>query len=90
MARPIEVATLQGPFRALSPKDIGWSSKDRHGFTVLPSSGTREEAEQSLTDATQRYTASTWPGGMVTGTGLVHWTDDDTWSGVYETYYSFS
>lgn len=72
------------------PRDIGWHDKYRHGFTVTGQASTGADAERDLEEATRKYEQSTWPGGMVTGRALIYWEDLGTWSGVFESYYSFS
>lgn len=89
----MNVVTLPGPLRVITNQDLGLSNnRDRHVLSgsAVPPCPTRAEAETALQEVIRMYTDRTWPGGCVTGQWLVHWTDADEWSGVFESYYSFS
>lgn len=54
---------------------------------TTPVSG-RDEAERVARDEVRAYERSTWPGGMASVDGLVHWVDTGLWSGLVSSYYS--
>lgn len=89
----MNLVTLKGPVRVIQHADLGLSTnRDRHVLSgaAVPPHPTQAEAEKALQEVIRMYTDRTWPGGCVTGQWLVHWTDSNEWSGVFESYYSFS
>ena len=88
----IPEVTLPGPVRPLRNKDLDLLD-NRHRHSLSEAVGpcpTRAQAEKELRARIDTYAAQTWPGGCVTGRWLIYWSDAGTWSGVFESYYSFS
>lgn len=85
------VFVVAGPYREYpNPQDVGTTRKDRHNLYATKPVSSGALAEKALDEAAHKYEQSTFPGGMASKLGLVYWRDLDQWSGVYETYYSFS
>lgn len=85
------VFVISGKYRESPlPQDVGTIRKDRHHLTATQPVGSGAMAEKMLDDAVNQYERNSWPGGSATKLGIIYWRDLNQWSGVYETYYSFS
>jgi hypothetical protein len=73
-----------------NPQDVGQVRKDRHEILATKPFGTPKEAERQLDIDIEAYEKATFPGGMAKRIGLIFWKGTEQWSGVFETYYSFS
>lgn len=73
-----------------NPQDVDEVRKDRHEILATKPFDNPKEAERQLDIDMEAYEKATFPGGMAKKIGLIFWKGTEQWSGVFETYYSFS